>query len=225
MPHSEHFIDGVFYPSVTTILAAKPRPWLDAWREKWGILAERKMKIANAVGTEVHRCIDSLLNTGIYTVIPPMIDGVIMPSLIPRISGMVLSFEGWLAGITGEVFETELRVVSRQYVYSGTLDMVGKIGKVSAVVDWKTSSKIYDDMQLQLAAYAHAYNEQTNSKIKDGLIVCVSKDKPDFKLTVKWFKLGKRPFKQFLKLREMFAEIKAKEAFDAETANTEATGC
>lgn len=79
------------------------------------------------------------------------------------------------------------------------------------VMDWKTSSRIYDDMQLQLAAYAHAYNEQRGTAVKSGLIVCVSKDKPHFKLTTKEFKLGKAPFKKFLKLREMFDAMKTSE--------------
>lgn len=59
-------------------------------------------------------------------------------------------------------------------------------------------------MDLQLVAYAQAYNEMTGSKIKDGLIVHVSKDKPHYKLTTKSFKLGKRVFGKFLKLRQMF---------------------
>lgn len=75
------------------------------------------------------------------------------------------------------------------------------------VTDWKTSARIYPDMDLQLVAYAQAYKEQTGIELKQGMIVHVSKDKPDFKLTVKVFKLGKRPLKRFLKLREMFGEI------------------
>lgn len=78
------------------------------------------------------------------------------------------------------------------------------------LADWKTSSKIYPEMQLQLAAYAQAYFEQTGQKADLGLIVHVSKEKPDFKLTVKQFKLGKRPLKEFLKLRKMFDDVQTK---------------
>ena len=85
------------------------------------------------------------------------------------------------------------------------------------IVDWKSSSRIYDEMQLQLSAYAEAYNEMNGTKIKNGQIICVSKDKPDFKLTTKHFKLGKRPFNKFLKLRELFEETR-----NAETTIPEA---
>lgn len=76
------------------------------------------------------------------------------------------------------------------------------------VIDWKTSSRIYPDMDLQLVAYARAYEEQTGIKIEGGMIVHVSKDKPHFKLTTKIFKLGKRPFNKFLKLRANFDDVK-----------------
>lgn len=209
MPHQETFIDGIWYPSVTTIMHAAPKPWLDAWKEKWGILAERKTKIASAIGTEFHRCVESWLNTGLYTAGPAMIDGFAMPTTIARVEGMMQSFIRWAWTIDGIIEQTEMQVISQAYTYSGTLDAVGTFGKKLIIYDWKTSSRINPEMQLQLAAYAHAYNEQHGTKIKDGLIVHVSKDKPHFKVTVKEFKLGKRPFNEFLKLREMFDEIQA----------------
>ncbi len=76
------------------------------------------------------------------------------------------------------------------------------------VGDWKTGSRIYADHALQLAAYAQAYKEQTGKEIKVGIIVHVSKDKPYHRVTVKTFKLGKRVFNKFLKLRAMFDDMK-----------------
>jgi hypothetical protein len=222
MPHSETYIDGIWYPSVTTIMSAKPMPWLDMWREKWGILADRKMKLSSEIGTEFHRCIESYINTGSYTVEAPVVGGVDgweIPSVIPRIEGMMRSFVEWAKSVDAGIHQTELKVISRRYVYSGTLDAVGTLNGRPMLFDWKTSSRIYDDMQLQLAAYAEAYNEGYQSEpwhktsiVKNGLIVQVSKDKPHFKLTIKQFKLGKRSFKQFLKLRAMFDDMKAIEA-------------
>lgn len=195
MPHVETFVDGVWYPSVSTILAIEEKPWLQAWREKWGEKAERKMKIANAIGTDFHKCVEDYLNHGCYN------------TSNARMAGMMRSFVKWTYQIDGIIESTELKVVSKTHTYSGTLDAVGFVGGKNVVVDWKTSSRIYDDMQLQLSAYAQAYNEQTGNKIKDGLIVHVSKDKPDFKVTIKEFKLGKRVFNKFLKLRQRFDEI------------------
>lgn len=208
---------------MSTITSSKPTPWLDTWREKWGELAERKTKIANAIGTAFHDCIERYLDDGTSFVRIPA-----YPSCRKRVESMMYQWIKWAQQIDGTIDQTEFKVVSRMHVYSGTLDAVGRIGKTPMLVDWKTSSRIYPDMDLQLAAYAHAYNEMTGSKIKDGLIVHVSKDKPDFKLTTKHFKLGKRPFARFMKLREMFDDMNLapiKETTDAETTVDETSGC
>src|SRR5258708_23433303 len=96
MPHSECIIDGVFYPSVTTVLATKPRPWLDAWKAKWGVLAERKMLIAGLIGTEFHRCVEQWLDTGGYK-----LSETISTAYYPRLRGMVGSFIDWASSIDG----------------------------------------------------------------------------------------------------------------------------
>jgi hypothetical protein len=204
MPHVECFIDGVWYPSVTTVLSAKPAPWLDAWREKWGTLATRKMEIAAAVGTAFHDCVEQYLDTGTFMVYINK-----YPSCVSRVEGMMKSFIEWAISVDGTIEHTEMKVINKVHKYSGTFDAVGKIGKTKYVLDWKTGSRIYPEMALQLSAYAEAYNQMTDSRINRGLIVHVSKDKPCFKWTTKEFKLGKRVFKEFLKLREMFDTVQA----------------
>lgn len=204
MPHSECFVDGVWMPSVTTILGAQPKPWLTAWYEKWGALAKRKTEIAGAIGTAFHDSIDQYLDTGTFTVKMDTYS-----SCIPRVIGMMESWIVWAMNVDGVIDRTEFKVISKAHIYSGTLDAVGKIGKTLMVIDWKTSSRIYPEMALQLSAYSNAYKEQEQIEVKQGLIVHVSKDKPRFKLTTKQFKLSKRVFNKFLKLRAMFDDVKA----------------
>src|ERR1700682_3318259 len=188
MSHTETYVDGVWHPSVSTIIGAEPKPWLQAWRDKWGYLAEAKVTAANKIGTEFHRCVEGYLMSGEYRVSPDF--SIQMQN---RIHGMMESFVNWATMVDGDIHETELKVISRQHKYSGTLDAVGTFNRKPMLYDWKTSSKIYNEMQIQLVAYAQAYFEQTGIRIKEGLIVHVSKEKPDFKLTVKKFSLGKRP--------------------------------
>jgi hypothetical protein len=204
VPHSETFIDGVWYPSVSTVIGAQPKPWIQAWRVKWGDLAERKMYLASEIGTAFHDCVEQYLDTGSFIVHHGESGSGLPPSCVGRVAGMVESFIEWALSIDGTIEHTELKVISKAHRYSGTCDAIGKIGKKRLLIDWKTGSAIYGDMDLQLVAYAQAYNEMTGSKIKDGLIVHISKDKPHFKLKTKEFKLGKRVFAKFLKLRAMF---------------------
>lgn len=202
MPHVETFIDGIWYPSVTTVMGAEPKPWLDKWREKWGALAERKTKAASDIGSEFHRCVEQYLDTGGY-----ILSDTLSTHYYSRLRGMMGSFIDWAATVNGVVHATELKVISRLYTYSGTLDAVGILDGKLIIFDWKTSTRIYPEMALQLAAYAQAFKEEKGLDIKQGIIVHVSKDKPHFKLTTKTFKLGKRVLNKFLELREMFDAI------------------
>lgn len=211
LPHSETFINGIWFPSVSTIIGAQPKPWLESWREKWGSLAVRKMEIAKAIGTAFHDCVEQYLEGKVWC---PNTVGY--PSCDVRVMCMMRSWVAWAESVDGTIYQTETKVISHKHKYSGTLDAVGKVGKTLLLIDWKTGSAIYGDMDLQLAAYAFAYNEMNKSSgmdivhkdVKDGLIVHVSKDKPHFKLKTKQFKLGKRVFNKFLNLRELFDDIK-----------------
>ncbi len=212
MGHTETFVDGIWYPSATTIIGASPKPWLDKWREKWGALAERKTEISGAIGTAFHDCVEQYLATGSHYLV--RMDKY--KSCSTRVVGMMQAWIAWANSIEGTIDCTELKVISNLHLYSGTFDAVGKIDKKRYIIDWKTGSRIYPEMALQLVAYAEAYNEMMGSKIKDGLIVHVSKDRPH-KVTTKEFKLGKRVFNEFLKLRSMFDEIKVQGEADAKS--------
>lgn len=202
MPHTETFIDGIWFPSVSTITGSEDKPWLVTWREKWGYLAERKTEMANRVGTEFHRRVEEYLNGSKDSWNPKL-----SRQMNLRVDGMMGSFRAWAEVVNGEIHSTELKVISKKHYYSGTLDAVGTFDNKPMLYDWKTSSRIYPDMDLQLVAYAQAYKEQTGVKLKQGMIVHVSKSKPKFKLTTKVFELGRRPFNKFLKLRANFDDV------------------
>lgn len=158
--------------------------------------------MANKVGTEFHRCVEEYLDEGCF-----LVDCSFSFNMRERVEGMMRSFIQWAKAVDGDIHHTEYKVISRKYAYSGTLDAVGTFEGKPFLFDWKTSSRIYPDMDLQLVAYAQAYREQTGIWLKQGMIVHVSKTKPTFKLTVKVFKLGKRSFNRFLKLRANFDDL------------------
>ena len=179
---------------MTEITGSKPKPWLEAWKLKHGKRAVQKTQVANNIGNEFHRCVEQIVL------------GRMVGSSSKRVLKMLASFIKWedLPKIT--VIATEGKVWSDQYKYQGTLDCIALYKKKPILIDWKTSSKIYPDMDLQLVAYAKAYEEMVGIPIKKGWIVLVSKDKPHHKLTVREFTLGKRAFNKFLKLRLAMSE-------------------
>src|ERR1700688_1636118 len=118
MPHTETFIDGVWYPSVTTVMDV-PKPWLQAWRDKWGSLATRKVEIASAIGTAFHDCIEQYFERGYWAANIPK-----YPSCERRINGMMKSWIKLAESVDGDILATELKVINKKYVYSGTIDCV-----------------------------------------------------------------------------------------------------
>lgn len=188
MHKADFLLDGKPCPSVTEILGDRPKPWLDKWREKWGVLADRKTACANAIGTRFHEGAEALVW-----------DRQVLAS--GRVYNMLASFETWREESKFIPKQTELHVISRKHWYHGTFDAVGYLNGSKALVifDWKTSSAIYPEAAEQMAAYAIAYEEETGLKIKKGYIIHVSKDKPLHKLTEKGYTLGKRLRSKFLK--------------------------
>lgn len=122
MSHVETYVDGVWFPSVSTIISGQEKPWLTAWREKWGKRAERKTAIANAIGTAFHSCIEEYLERGYWAANIPA-----YPSCQRRVNEMMKVWAKWAESIDGDVIATELRVISRKYKYSGTLDCIMEI--------------------------------------------------------------------------------------------------
>jgi ATP-dependent exoDNAse (exonuclease V) beta subunit len=198
MPHTHEHIDGECYPSVTEIIHSQPTPWLDKWKAKYGEeRCERKLKLANQIGTEFHRCVEEIM-TG-KTPEPKIFK--------PRVSGMLKSFKTWFDSVQVAPYANEMKVYSRKYRYQGTFDMLGEIDGKLYIVDYKSSSQIQESMGMQLAAYGYAYAEMTNVLTPVGKIVLVKKDKPDFRLMTKDFEITKKLFDKFLQLREELVEL------------------
>ncbi len=198
MSHRSNFIiDGIRYPSVTEILSAGPKPWLDRWHKKWGVLADRKLAACNAIGDDFDATATDYVN------------GIIRISDHRRVLSMMNSFvEQFIEPYEFIAEAVQNHVVSPTHRYHGTFDAVGYIkGKPElCLFDWKTNAAIYPDMSLQLAAYAVAYEEQTGLKMKKGYIVHVSKDKPNHKVIIKEYKLNKQLRQHFLLRLKDFRE-------------------
>lgn len=114
-------------------------------------------------GTIVHAAIDSYLSDKPFTKaeINKRLDDAHVPSyMYDSTFGMINGAISFLEDTEPEVFWNEATVYSRQYGYAGTADIIGMFhvggSLVPAVVDFKTSKAVYDEVALQLAAYARA---------------------------------------------------------------------
>lgn len=169
--------DGKFVPGVTTILRRLNKPALIQWAASatcdhirahgdydpdsggWFVSEELldAARVAHAavrdtaadIGTEVHKYAAAVLAGQPVDI-----------SEDDRVRSGIAAFEDWLKEHKIEPLAVERRVLSKKFFYAGTTDFFGRIDGAYAVLDFKTSSAIYDEMWLQTAAYELALQEE-----------------------------------------------------------------
>jgi hypothetical protein len=130
-------------------------------------------------GTIVHAAVDAYIRGKPYTKeeLQELIEEADLPrSYWESTIGMVAGAMEFLWEVKPEVLHNEVTLFSRQHGYGGTADLICKMkiggSVVPAVVDFKTSKSIYDEVALQLSAYAYAdfvgQNDGTEMEIVPG---------------------------------------------------------
>ena len=171
-----YWLDGRPVPGVTTLLGGGlPKPAIPYWAarsvaeyvirnpeavEQLRAMGEgpaiaalkqipwQKRDDAAVKGTQVHRLGEKIIHG----------ESVDVPEhLVDHVQG----YADLLEKFEIEPVLTERAVASRQWFYAGTFDAIVRIGKGpwagrTAIVDLKTSSSVYGETGLQVAAYAHA---------------------------------------------------------------------
>lgn len=159
--------EGLFLPSVTTVLATIPNPGLDAWREAVG--EERATEIgrkAAARGTKLHQFCEDYLNE-----LNPKLDAFdkfAYNGLVPELDRIEP------IAIEEQSYSIKLRV-------AGTMDCLGyyttKDGQRKlCIIDFKTTSGLkhdgeFDSYWLQCSAYAAMVFEHRGLVVPDLLII------------------------------------------------------
>lgn len=114
-------------------------------------------------GTIVHGAIESYLAGDAPT--QAVIEAKLIEERVPKemwksTAAMISALMNFLHDEEPEVVWSESTVYSREHGYAGTADIIGRIRvggtMVPAIIDIKTSKRIYDEVALQLVAYARA---------------------------------------------------------------------
>lgn len=95
----------------------------------------------------------------------------------PVLREAAVKFLQWVEA-NNVIFEaSEKKVYSEKYGYAGTFDFIARVGGKLVIGDLKTSSGIWDEYWLQLAAYQQALEEEfPGVKIEDTMIIRCGKD-------------------------------------------------
>ena len=166
----KYLVDNIKVPSVTTILSAtKDKRFLDNWRRKIGDAeADKIMKQASTIGTEMHQVLEYALNGQGY--FNDMEEGTKPRMMAKTILDNIKIDEVWGNEISLEYHNK----------FAGTCDLTAVAYGKPSIVDWKQSNKLkkeeyVEDYKHQLGAYylAHTANY---GPIEQGVISICTRD-------------------------------------------------
>lgn len=153
---------GDLVPSVTNILGALSKPALPRWAAK--SVAESAYTMRHALlEMEQEEAIDVLKGspwrtstraanrgTAVHAVVEATLRQVPLPELVGDARNYYPAVQQFLADYEVEPLATEVTVFGDGY--AGTCDFIGSIDGSPCLIDWKTGSRLYDEVSLQLSA-------------------------------------------------------------------------
>ena len=155
--------EGVYYPSVTTILQYMPKnKFFESWLKDVGHNADLIMRKAGKEGTQVHEACEKLVKGEEVT----WMDNYGNAKYSQLVWEMILKFYDFWSTYKPELISTEDFVWSDEHRYAGTADLVVKMDGEIWLLDLKTSNSLHKSYDLQLASYAKALEECKGIKIE-----------------------------------------------------------
>jgi hypothetical protein len=155
--------NGKYYPSVTSILNYFPKNhFFHSWLKDVGHNSDIIAAKAAGEGTQAHTAIDNFLNGEEITWIDEF--GNAKYSL--EVWKMILKFAEFWNTHKPELVVGEYHLFSDQHEFAGTADLIVRFQEKLWLLDIKTSNSLHTSYDLQLAAYATAWNETHNEKIE-----------------------------------------------------------
>lgn len=201
-----YYVEDKPYISVTKILSVISKPALRYWfggevytalqnnpelSRKEALAAPWKMnKSAKDRGSTVHSIIES------WKTIKEV------PDVGGAYSGYADAFSKWLSDMkVDDIVEHERTVISDDYGYAGTLDLLVKINgqKLPTLIDIKTGKNLYKEVHFQLSAYECALNE--NGQKTEGTGALLLNEDGTYK-----YEVGKDKLKGFVAALELWKE-------------------
>ena len=155
--------EGVYYPSVTTILQYMPKnKFFESWLKDVGHNADLIMRRAGKQGTQVHEAWEQLVLGKEVT----WMDDYGNAKYSQIVWEMILKFADFWRTHKPELISAEDFVWSDEHKYAGTADLVVKMHGEIWLLDIKTSNSVHKSFDLQLSAYAKGLEEAKGIKIQ-----------------------------------------------------------
>jgi len=152
-----------YYPSVTSILNYFPKnQFFHNWLKDVGHNSDIIASKAAAEGTQVHNAIESFLKGEEIKWIDEF--GNVQYNL--DVWRMILKFADFWNKYKPELITTEYHLFSDAHKFAGTADIIIRLNNQLWLIDIKTSNSLHTSHDLQLSAYAVAWNETHDNLIE-----------------------------------------------------------
>jgi len=102
-----------------------------------------------------------------------------MPEEEPAVNA-INAFRDWVKSNEVEWLAAEQRVYSRKHNYAGTVDAVAHVNGEFSVIDFKTSTRIYEEYYLQVAAYSKCVEDIYGDPVDKAYILRFDKESGKF---------------------------------------------
>lgn len=175
-----HLADGAIIPSVTTILGVLDKPGLPHWAwecGKEGLDYREVRDAAGRVGTIAHYLIACHLKG-------EEADYLIPPDEADKAERCLRKYLAWEKEHPLSPVMIETPLISEEFRYGGTPDLLAELNGEFVLVDFKTGGAIYDSYFYQVAAYRQLLTEQ-GWPVASARILRISADDSDFEEVVK----------------------------------------
>ena len=166
-----HYVtpDGTFI-SITSLLSSQVPDSIISWRESIGNdVADYVMRTAGRRGTRVHKLVELALSN---KPLGDITDYGVLPVALFNMMQPALDKIEQIRALEQPLYSAELGI-------AGTADTVCSYDGIPSVVDYKTASKIREDVErhmIQGAFYASAWTWQTKMPIDQVVIIMAAED-------------------------------------------------
>ena len=151
-----------YYASVTSILNYFPKnQFFHSWLKDVGHNSDIIANKAAGEGTQVHNAVEAFLNGEEIN----WLDEYGNAKYNLDVWRMIMRFADFWNTHKPELVATEYHLFSDEHEFAGTADLVVRMFDQLWLLDLKTSNSLHTSYDLQLAAYATAWNETHNEKV------------------------------------------------------------
>jgi hypothetical protein len=126
------------------------------------------------IGTIAHAMVEADLTGKNW---PDLVDtrGV-SDEMLAQATAAYSAFHEWANGAKFKLTQSEHLLISEKHQFGGQIDVAAVQGR-RAIIDLKTSNGVYEDHKIQIAAYAHLWNENyPDEPIENHYILQLGKD-------------------------------------------------